>query len=325
MHKLFLNTLRLDFYVLPVGPLLIKSGVEDGVDPTLPNMNFVRSLHPHLGQETIYLPGSSLKGVIRSHAERIVRTVMGEAHACDPLGDAACDRRIDNDRRRGHERTGAEVYRDVCAVCKTFGDTVMASRFTVADAYPVDTQQSRASDYAVSLPIRQMVAIDRRSGGSINTFTLEVVTEGAFLTAIVMRNFERWQVGLLAMVLRDLILGRVGIGFGKSRGLGQVLLEYANLSVSYPGQAPNRVQGDYLHGASDLLRGTAQEAMIAEYGLMDDPAVWNDAPHFDRSVAGVTVGDDGWGSLTVQLQGHELIENVFRNVVPSWQRFAQGG
>ena len=62
MHKALLCELHLDFAIEPRGPLLIKSGREAGADPTLPDMNFVRTYHPTLG-ETVYLPGSSLKGV----------------------------------------------------------------------------------------------------------------------------------------------------------------------------------------------------------------------------------------------------------------------
>lgn len=72
MHKKFVNHCTIDLTIIPDGPILIKSGKE-GADPTKPDMEFVETYHA--GGRTIYLPGSSLKGAIRAHAERIVRTI----------------------------------------------------------------------------------------------------------------------------------------------------------------------------------------------------------------------------------------------------------
>ena len=88
MHKRLLNEAILEVAIQPQGPILIKAG-DKGADPTLPDMEFVRTN----GQP--YLPGSSLKGVIRSHCERLARTVGGEAMACDPLHDRlSCGARL---------------------------------------------------------------------------------------------------------------------------------------------------------------------------------------------------------------------------------------
>src|SRR3990172_9552844 len=107
MHKKMVNELRLSFSIAPRGPLLIKSGKESGADPTLLDMNFVRLHHAGLGRETVYLPGSSLKGTLRSYCEKIARTV-GEGtnrqlpFSCNPLGNSnkpgaqyACGRYFD--------------------------------------------------------------------------------------------------------------------------------------------------------------------------------------------------------------------------------------
>ena len=72
MHKRLVNHCTITLKIIPTGPILIKSGRE-GADPTKPDMEFVETYHSE--GKTIYLPGSSLKGAIRAHAERIVRTV----------------------------------------------------------------------------------------------------------------------------------------------------------------------------------------------------------------------------------------------------------
>ncbi len=78
MHKRLLNEAIIEISIQPNGPILIKAG-EKGADPTLPDMEFVRT------NNKPYLPGSSLKGVIRSHCERLARTVGGARLSCDPL------------------------------------------------------------------------------------------------------------------------------------------------------------------------------------------------------------------------------------------------
>ena len=75
MHKQLVNQCVLSLSLMPDGPMLIKSG-QEGADPTKPDMEFVETYHN--GKREIYLPGSSLKGAIRSQAERIVATLGGE-------------------------------------------------------------------------------------------------------------------------------------------------------------------------------------------------------------------------------------------------------
>ncbi len=75
MHKQLLNEALITVFIQATGPILIKSGIEGSVDPAIPDMNFVRTFHHQQGQ-ILYLPGSSLKGVIRSYCEKINRTAF---------------------------------------------------------------------------------------------------------------------------------------------------------------------------------------------------------------------------------------------------------
>ena len=72
MHRQVVNGALLDLALWPDGPLLIKAA-DSGADPTRPDMEFVRTHRPD--GESFYLPGSSLKGALRAHCERIARTV----------------------------------------------------------------------------------------------------------------------------------------------------------------------------------------------------------------------------------------------------------
>ncbi|MFM7219078.1 MAG: RAMP superfamily CRISPR-associated protein [Nodosilinea sp.] len=225
MHKRLVNHCTIELTILPDGPILIKSGKE-GAEPTKPDMEFVETYHDT--GKTIYLPGSSLKGALRAQAERIVRTVGGESRDAnqpvwtpkDPLSKAAYDY-LDK-----YEDTAA-IYKDSCTISQLFGNTAIASRLRIEDAYPKGE---------VKLEERNGVAIDRVFGSvAVGPFNYQVCTKGEFKTKIHLKNFTLAQLGLLGLVLRDLNEGWFGLGFAKSRGLGTVTVQYDKATVQYPG------------------------------------------------------------------------------------------
>lgn len=224
MHKRLVNHCTIDLSIIPDGPILIKSGRE-GADPTNPDMEFVRTFH--VGGWSIYLPGSSLKGAIRAHAERIVRTVGSETNpndtkklwANDPLKGDYLGKKLDS----------YAVYKQSSFTDQMFGNTSIASRVRIEDAYPVDIKQLQIEE-------RNGVAIDRVFGSvAVGPFNYQVCTAGEFRTKIHLKNFTIAQLGLIGLVLRDLNEGWFGLGFAKSRGLGTVKVKYNSATVQYPG------------------------------------------------------------------------------------------
>jgi CRISPR/Cas system CSM-associated protein Csm3 (group 7 of RAMP superfamily) len=224
MHKRLVNHCTIDLSIIPNGPILIKSGRE-GADPTNPDMEFVKTFHA--GGWSIYLPGSSLKGAIRAHAERIVRTVGSDTNpndtkklwANDPLKGDYLGKKLD----------GYAVYKQSSFTDQMFGNTSIASRVRIEDAYPVDIKQLQIEE-------RNGVAIDRVFGSvAVGPFNYQVCTVGEFRTKIHLKNFTIAQLGLIGLVLRDLNDGWFGLGFAKSRGLGTVKVKYNSATVQYPG------------------------------------------------------------------------------------------
>lgn len=71
MLKKMINSARIELDIIPIDPLLIRSGqaTVGGVD-----MAFVRTLRSGDENEP-FIPGSSLKGMIRSYAEKICRSL----------------------------------------------------------------------------------------------------------------------------------------------------------------------------------------------------------------------------------------------------------
>lgn len=268
MHKLTINRARIDLSFRPVTPLLVKSGDKGAqlLHPERPDLMCVRTDHGALG-ETVYVPGSSLKGVVRAAAERVLRSL--ELPCCDPLDhrstchEAASKRGDQIARGKGpaSDHPMAEVHRMLCLACRTFGSQAMASRASFADAYPPSKE---TAEQANRTETRNGVSIDRQTGGPARgkLFELEVVVGGRFETSIHLANYELWQLGLVGVVLADLDDGFVRLGSAKSRGLGRVALDVNALVVDQAGR-----------GGAVAGVGTLREDLRAPYGLLEDGVV----------------------------------------------------
>lgn len=233
MHKQLLNECRIGGQLATRSPLLVRAAVETIGGPEVGLVLTVRG-----GADEPYLPGSTLKGALRSQAERILRTLRADS-ACYPNDERgplrSCGRRIEEREReaqRGDRRQtvpGNIVYRDSCAACKLFGSTALAGRVAVSDGY-------LAGDEPPALVRRDGIGIDRFSGAASlrSRYELEAVTDVTFAFSVTLTNFEVWQLALLGLALHDLVGGRLPLGSGKSRGLGAVAGALTSLELAYP-------------------------------------------------------------------------------------------
>ena len=244
-----INSARIEMTIVPIDPLLVKSGhaTVGGVD-----MAFVRT-YRHGEKEEPFVPGSSIKGMIRSHAEKICRSLRETpVPVCLPYlkpGDesaeearqASCGLRLEKFKKdkRKSSIPSPDVYSLSCLACRLFGCHSAIGRFAASDAY-------LAEDFKKNfvLEIRDGVAIDRFTGGAAKgaKYDLEVLTRGEFETVIEIRNFERWQLGLVGLILRDMEEGLVRLGFGKSRGLGRFKGVVSRFDLAYY-RPPERFSG----------------------------------------------------------------------------------
>lgn len=300
MHRRIINEALLTLRLATAGPLLVRA-VHGGADPTRPETEFVRT--DRAGGETIYLPGSSLRGALRTHCERIARTVGGTGPdgrprlACNPLSNVAdgpnysCNRRLADlaAQARGRELGGPRAYRESCAVCQLFGNAAVAGRLAVADAYPVE---------APRLEPRAGIALDRIYGSVADgPFAYEVATAAHFETTLTLWNFTTPQLGLLALALRDLAAGRVVVGSGKSRGLGRLTVDVQSVTLRYPGCV---LSGEQLATLAGHALGPA--AALHGAGAFPDSGGYGfPAPDTLELPPGATVREDGWGVVEVQV------------------------
>jgi Uncharacterized protein predicted to be involved in DNA repair (RAMP superfamily) len=85
MLKKIINSAHIRFKIIPIDPLLIKSGqaTVGGTD-----MSFVRT-YKFGERDQPFIPGSSIKGLLRAYAEKICRTLGGDkVPVCLPYVDA---------------------------------------------------------------------------------------------------------------------------------------------------------------------------------------------------------------------------------------------
>jgi len=181
-----------------------------------------------------YVPGTSIRGPFRALAERIIRSLLPadvppHLTACNPFEQQdkktlGCSTRLENG---GNNRS---KYATACSACKLFGCTGLASRICFTDA----DIGSYNSVY------REMVGIDRFTGGAFQSdkggalMRYHVLENTEFTTTVTVINFELWQLGLLAYVFRDFENGLVPIGYGKTKGFGQVKGKITEITLTYP-------------------------------------------------------------------------------------------
>jgi CRISPR-associated RAMP protein (TIGR02581 family) len=257
VHRQLLNECRIGGTISTTSPVLVRSAVETIGGPDVGVVLTVRD-----GLDQPYLPGSSLKGALRSQAERILRTLRPNS-ACNPLDDRgplrSCGRRLE-EREREVQRTDrrqtivpATAYRDSCAACKTFGSTALAGRVIAGDGY----LQGAALPALVR---RDGIGIDRFSGAASlrSRYELEAVTDVTFDISVTMHNYEIWQLGLLGLVFQDLVSGRLPIGSGKSRGLGQVRGSIQAVELAYVRNERAAAGGSEILGVGALLEDSGR-------------------------------------------------------------------
>jgi CRISPR-associated RAMP protein (TIGR02581 family) len=314
MHKRYLNHCTIEFTLKPESPLLIKSGKE-GADPTKPDMEFVETYYQ--GKRTIYLPGSSLKGAIRAHSERIVRTIGDETPpendkqiwANDPIND-------DYEYLEKVKKDSKAVYKKSSFTDQMFGNTYVASRVRVEDAYPVEGSP-------IHIEERNGVAIDRVFGSvAVGPFNYQVCTTGDFKAKIHLKNFTLAQLGLIGLVLRDLDEGWFNLGFAKSRGLGGVSVQLDQALVKYPscviqddrmcffGSEKSWSLTQLLGVGAFLSSGECQKYGFPEQEE-EDTQIRGEAMKFDFGV-----------KLT--FSGKDAVETLFMHAVNRWKQVVVG-
>ncbi len=265
MFSRLYNLLRIDYLLKPIGPLLIKSGKE-GLDPTVPDMSFVRmpilikgdDSHPaDEFKETVYIPGSSMKGMMNSLAGALLRTTAIPMKNLDKSQDP------DWNEKRERQKMPFGLHD---ALGRTFGSTQIAGRLIFSDLYPwassMNAEEKLQSIDDIRTDERTGVAINRHTGSAASgkLYDFETVTSGRFYGQITLENYQLWQVALLFTMI-DLVNGGFQkLGFGKSRGLGTIKLDPQGMEIRQKSSEGSELKGTGVLADSGYL--TAQKANL---------------------------------------------------------------
>ena len=251
----------------PIDPVLIKSGYATIDDAKMVPVSTFKG-----GERIYYFPGTSLKGVLRSHLERIARTLK-QGSVCIPYYDdpkkkdmipVAAERKSHGcgfrSRGEGKPNPSSAAYADSCAACRLFGSLKFGGRFSISDVYPLP-------GHGPAVESRDGVAIDRFTGGTVPgaLFDLKVLVGGKFEANLQLMNFELWQLAVLNLLLSDLSDEMITIGSGRSRGLGRVRITVPSYCLTYIREV------DHLKGLYELATEEEQRVYRLHDWTLDTP------------------------------------------------------
>lgn len=164
------------------------------------------------------VPGTAIKGILRSRAEFILRSIGLEPAPCEQIPCGAC------------------------WTCQVFG---YGGGEDAGSAVVGRRAEIRIADAVISSPVettRTHIAIDRFTGGVLDgaLYTMEVLEGGTFPVEVDLLAADAGQTRLaeigavLRLVLEDLHDGIIGMGAGTARGYGSVYVEFGEASGDLP-------------------------------------------------------------------------------------------
>jgi CRISPR-associated RAMP protein (TIGR02581 family) len=223
------NRYVLEGTLVSEAPLHIGGAAPDG-DSDAP---FLRDSAGH------YIPGSSLRGVMRSSLERILQSLGGD-RGCVLFAEGLHTRCLTDkanlkaleETLTGSDAANAEAIRravlngGVCDVCALFGSPLVASKLRLDDCR-LKTEER--------FTIRDGVGIDRDTESARDKFkfkfqALESGAEFSFFMQV--ENAGPKDFALLGILLGELTGPGMDVGGKKSRGFGRVKLK-ADYGVQY--------------------------------------------------------------------------------------------
>lgn len=222
------HNFAIEIHWQPKGPLMSKAARDGMAVDALPFVSRISD-----GKYALTLPGSGIKGALRQHAERIVRTVLRDD------GKAAAGQHFDQvDVPLVRELFGAARPVDSAkegvakaAKGKLSVDTCYASDDALTQQDWDDLDVSDESWRITTHPLTRTdhVAIDRWTGGAADKALFNAVEplktiqwEPIRLNLNCCRGLPLQELALLWLALRDLCAGGIPLGFGVNRGYGDL-------------------------------------------------------------------------------------------------------
>ncbi|MCL4858480.1 MAG: hypothetical protein KJZ93_03700 [Caldilineaceae bacterium] len=186
-------------------------------------------------QQHWVLPGAGVRGVLRSQAERIARTMTTQQAWAKPDGERrsyflahnpAGDPNVRNPQKplansdalltaAGIDGETLIKPHQVDLADQLFGSVRLGSRLLIEDGVLANRPALKPLDF---------LAIDRFTGGGRDSAKFDAVAlwRPAFTVRLRLETPQEWELGWLLLTLRDLHDGLATIGFGAAKGFGAV-------------------------------------------------------------------------------------------------------
>lgn len=178
-----------------------------------------------------FIPGSSLRGALRSTIERITASIG--LKPCLQIKGNPCVTTSDKLMEEFKKMDASNIPtflsdpKKVCPVCQVFGSTVVASKLKITDLPLSDARSFKVS-------VRDGVAIDRDTETAKDgaKFDFESVSKDIrFKFELIGENLIKRDLALLAIGIQEMMIGNFWLGGNTARGLGKCQLE--NLDIKY--------------------------------------------------------------------------------------------
>ncbi|MEH2181073.1 type III CRISPR-associated RAMP protein Csx7 [Nostoc sp.] len=226
MFEIFKNHLEIIGTLETVTALRISAG--RSTEPIGSDLPVIKDA---LGRPLI--PGSSLKGALRSRLESFLRGIHLD-FAANPAQElewsitpdemANVKEGIKNLNPQEKEAKLHEyIINNTDLVSSLFGSPWLASKFQIRDLTVSEPEENWFGQYQE----RDGVAIDRdtETAGDGKLYDFQVVPAGTpFIFHAVIENAEEWELGMLMIGLHQFQTEQIPLGGGRSRGLGVVKL-----------------------------------------------------------------------------------------------------
>lgn len=269
MHRYLSGTMTFALRLTPAGLWMVRGqSTQEAFTDSRGRQSQREVLQPLLdAQKRPLLPASSLKGVLRSTAERILRTIDPDRPAdLTPLADATflqhdhqADGNAGNDDAKERAKRWLRTQRRADIADSQLLEWYEANDHPQPEGNALYPLLSAASQLFGATPHRGLVALEdaraatdtlaRRSHVAIDRFT-GGVGEGPFLeeltpdaqqpleTTLTIANFALYQIGLLALTFQEINRGYTGIGGGTRKGQGRVRIAVTAATIRYEHRDP---------------------------------------------------------------------------------------
>ncbi len=217
------NELKLTIKIIPKSPLIIK----EGTDKSAVESKAKGQWFTDMGENEIYIPGSTLKGLFRDRFYMMYQAQNKNVE--DEFGEDL------EEILNNNEISQSEVYSKSSEISQLFGSKVLKSRFFAQDTDRQEFQvQSIKGDERRSLPTRHITPIDRFTGGAVVPLEYEY-TKNTFTFDLLVKNITVQELQNIYYIIRDSINGEIRIGNSKSRGFGQIEFEISKFEMKLYG------------------------------------------------------------------------------------------